>query len=294
MKRFLTACALIAASTTAAQAATILTSIKPIQLITLELTKDIDQPDVLLGSNTSPHDYALRPSDVKRLRNADLVIWYGSDLEPFLAKVLEQQDNVLTLSDIEGLALREFEGEHDHHDHHGHDHGTHDPHFWLGYTPTLQVAEAISQKLVTLDAKNKEQYLANLAAFKQQMSEQNSAIAAQLKPVADIGYYVFHDAYGYFEQDYSLNHLGHFTVSPDRKPGAKTLISIRKTLAAEKAKCVFSEPQFTPAVIESVTRGSKANTGVLDPLGIDVEVTAGGYYQFKQNLADSFAQCLSR
>jgi zinc transport system substrate-binding protein len=46
------------------QANTVLTSIKPIQLITLELTKGISQPDVLLASNTSPHDYALRPSDV--------------------------------------------------------------------------------------------------------------------------------------------------------------------------------------------------------------------------------------
>ena len=294
MKRFLTACAIVLASTSIAQASTVLTSIKPIQLITVELTKNVATPDVLLGSNTSPHDYALRPSDVKRLRNADLVIWYGNDLEPFLTKILKDQDNVLTISDIEGLELREFSGEHDHHDHHGHDHGTHDPHFWLGYKPTLQAAEAIAHKLAQLDEENKQQYLENLAAFKQQLAEQKEAISAQLKPVSASGYYVFHDAYAYFENDFSLNHLGHFTVSPERKPGAKTLISIRKTLAAEKAFCVFSEPQFTPAVVESVTRGSNAKTGVLDPLGIDVAAVEGGYFKFKQNLADSFSNCLTR
>ncbi|MCG9583146.1 zinc ABC transporter substrate-binding protein ZnuA [Vibrio tubiashii] len=295
MKRFLTACAIVLASTSIAQASTVLTSIKPIQLITVELTKNISQPDVLLGSNTSPHDYALRPSDVKRLRNADLVVWYGNDLEPFLTKVLKDQDNVLTLSDINGLELREFAGgHHDHHDHDGHDHGSHDPHFWLGYKPTMQVAEAITQKLVELDATNKAEYVKNLEAFKQQLTEQKAAITKQLAPVADAGYYVFHDAYGYFEQDFPLNHLGYFTVSPERKPGAKTLISIRKTLAAEQARCVFSEPQFTPAVVESVTRGSNAKTGVLDPLGIDVEAVEGGYFKFKQNLADSFSNCLAR
>lgn len=280
-------------SSSFAHAATILTSIKPIQLITLELTKGVSEPEVLVASNASPHDYALKPSDVKRLRTADLVVWYGNDLEPFLTKVLESQQNVLTLSETEDLELREYGGGH-HHDHDGHDHGSHDPHFWLGYTPTLQIAQAISERLAEIDAENKAQYQANLAAFKAQLTEQQEQIKAQLAPVAEAGYYVFHDAYGYFEQDFPLNHLGYFTVSPDRKPGAKTLIAIRKALKSQNAQCVFSEPQFTPAVVESVTRGSQAKTGVLDPIGAEIDVVAGGYFKFKQNLADSFSQCLSQ
>ncbi|KOO16232.1 zinc ABC transporter substrate-binding protein [Vibrio xuii] len=292
MKRFISACALMLVSSSFAHAATILTSIKPIQLITLELTKGVSEPEVLVASNASPHDYALKPSDVKRLRTAELVIWYGSDLEPFLTKVLESQQNVLTLNATEGLELREFGG--GHHDHDGHDHGSHDPHFWLGYKPTLQIAQAISERLAEVDAENKAQYQANFAAFEAQLTEQQEQIKAQLAPVADAGYYVFHDAYGYFEQDFPLNHLGYFTVSPDRKPGAKTLIAIRKALKNHNAQCVFSEPQFTPAVVESVTRGSQAKTGVLDPIGAEIEVVAGGYFKFKQNLADSFSQCLSQ
>lgn len=292
MKRFIFACAVTMMSSAFAQASTILTSIKPIQLITLELTQGVNEPGVLLESNTSPHDYALKPSDVKRVRNADLVIWFGDDLEPFLTKILHDQSNVLTLSKIDGLALREFAGDHHHHD--GHDHGSHDPHFWLGYQATLQVAQAISKQLQEIDSENAQQYQANLAKFESQLSDQQQAIKAQLAPVSDAGYYVFHDAYGYFEQDFPLNHLGYFTVSPERKPGAKTLISIRKALASQDAKCVFSEPQFTPAVVQSVVRGSDANTDVLDPIGSDVKVEQGGYFQLKQNLADSFSRCLGQ
>lgn len=272
------------------QANTVLTSIKPIQLITLELTKGISQPDVLLASNTSPHDYALRPSDVKRIRNADLVIWFGHDLEPFLDKILQDQANVLTISEMPQLALREYNGDHD--DHHGHDHGNYDPHFWLGYAPTQQVAQAITEKLIEIDANNVQTYRDNLTAFLSQLEKQHQAIKQQLDSVKSQGYYVFHDAYGYFEQDFALNHLGHFTVSPDRKPGAKTLIKIRKSLASKQAQCVFSEPQFTPAVVESVTRGSHAKVGVLDPLGTDVEATDGGYFTLLGQLADSFETCL--
>ncbi|EGA65541.1 zinc ABC transporter substrate-binding protein ZnuA [Vibrio brasiliensis] len=290
MKRFLIVCTLWFASHSVAHASTVLTSIKPIQLIALEIMHNTSQPDVILASNTSPHDYALRPSDVKSIRKADLVIWFGNDLEPFLTKVLEQQSNVLTLSDIKGLELREYEG--DHHDHDGHDHGSHDPHFWLGYEPTKQVAKAIAHKLAEVDKANSETYFANLAQFESKLTAQQQAIDTQLSSVRQTGYFVFHDAYGYFEQDFGLNQLGFFTVSPDRKPGAKTLISIRKALASEQAKCVFSEPQFTPAVVKSVTRGSKAKVGVLDPIGSDVEVAAGGYFTLKQNLADSFSNCL--
>ncbi|UUM29812.1 zinc ABC transporter substrate-binding protein ZnuA [Vibrio japonicus] len=273
------------------QASTVLTSIKPIQFITLELTQGVSQPDVLLGSNTSPHDYALRPSDVKRIRKSDLVIWFGHDLEPFLEKVLSEQSNILTISDIPGLELHEFSSDHD--DHHGHDHGNHDPHFWLGYKPTQQVARAITERLIQTDSENTTVYRDNLATFLQKLEQQQQTLKQQLSSVQDKGYYVFHDAYGYFEHDFALNNLGHFTVSPERKPGAKTLIKIRQALASEEAKCVFSEPQFTPAVVESVTRGSKAKLGVLDPLGTDVESKLGAYFMLREQLAESFASCLN-
>lgn len=292
MKRFLIACTLWFASHSVANATQVLTSIKPIQLIAIEIMQNTSSPEVILASNTSPHDYALRPSDVKRIRNADVIIWFGKDLEPFLSKVVEGQSNVLTLSKIEGLELREYQG--DHHDHDGHDHGSHDPHFWLGYKPTMQVAKAIADKLASVDAANARVYADNLKVFEDKLASQQQAIEKQLTPIKQDGYFVFHDAYGYFEQDFGLNQLGFFTVSPDRKPGAKTLISIRKALASEQAKCVFSEPQFTPAVVESVTRGSNAKVGVLDPIGSDVQAVSGGYFVLKQNLADSFSHCLQR
>tara|TARA_Y100001956_G_scaffold80968_1_gene97309 strand:+ start:1701 stop:2591 length:891 start_codon:yes stop_codon:yes gene_type:complete len=271
-------------------ATTVLTSIKPIQLITTELTLGVSQADVLIPANASPHDYALKPSDVKRIQNADIIVWFGDDLEPFLSKILNGRDSVLTLSELDGLELREYAG--DNHDHHGHDHGNHDPHFWLGYKTTKQVAQAIANKLSVADKENAQKYQENLVAFLLSLEKQQQHLETQLEPVKEKGYYVFHDAYGYFEQDFELNHLGHFTVSPDRKPGAKTLIKIRKALSSKKAECVFSEPQFTPAVIESVTRGSDARIGVLDPLGTDIPVEPGAYFLFRQNLADSFSNCL--
>ncbi|HDZ5415175.1 TPA: zinc ABC transporter substrate-binding protein ZnuA [Vibrio harveyi] len=275
-----------------AHAVTVLTSIKPIQMITTELTEGVTAPDVLLQNNASPHDYALRPSDVQKVAAADLVIWYGHDLEPFLEKVVTDRGNTLTLSQIPGLSLREFGSEHSH-DHDGHDHGTHDPHFWLGVETVQQVANAIAHKLAEVDPVHADTYANNLKKFEVKLNATDSEIKQQLAPVKDKGYFVFHDAYGYFEERYGLNQMGHFTVSPDRKPGAKTLIRIRKTLGTGDVACVFSEPQFTPAVIESVMRGSDVRSGVLDPLGSEVEVKSGSYFEFLKGMSNNFSQCLS-
>ncbi len=222
-------------------AVTVLTSIKPIQMITAELTEGVAMPDVLLQNNASPHDYALRPSDVKKVAMADLFIWYGHDLEPFLEKVVVGNENTLTVSDIPNLSLREFGSNHSR-DHDGHNHGAHDPHFWLGVETVQHVASAITDQLIEIDPENSARYSVNLKKFKQQLNTTDAKIKQQLAPVTGKGYFVFHDAYGYFEEHYNLNQLGHFTVSPDRKPGAKTLIKIRSALRSGDAVCVFSEP----------------------------------------------------
>ncbi|GAK16561.1 LOW QUALITY PROTEIN: zinc ABC transporter, periplasmic-binding protein ZnuA [Vibrio sp. JCM 19053] len=276
-----------------AQAVTVLTSIKPIQLLVTELTQGVTSPDVLLQSNTSPMDYALRPSDVKKVASADLVIWYGHDLEPFLEKVVSDRSNTLTISQIPNLELREFDSEHNH-DHDGHDHGSHDPHFWLGVSQAQQVAKAVVNQLVSLDPENAAQYQANLKKFELELKDTDQQIKQKLAPVKNKGYFVFHDAYGYFEDRYELNQMGYFTVSPERKPGAKTLIQIRQKLSGEDVACVFSEPQFTPAVVQSVMRGSDVAKGELDPLGSTIEAKPGSYFTFLNNMANSFEQCLNK
>ena len=275
-----------------ASASTILTSFKPIQMIVTELTQGVSEPDVVMNSNASPHDYALKPSDVKKVQQADMVIWFGPDLEAFLTKVAKSNDNLVTISEIPNINLREFgEDPHDHH-HDGHDHGSHDPHFWLGIDQVEVASSYISNKLVEVDPQNADVYKKNLEVFLSQLADKKRSIEAQLAPVKDKGYYVFHDAYSYYEDEFGLNKLGHFTVSPERKPGAKTLISIKKTLAKQDVQCVFSEPQFTPAVIESVVRGSSTQKGQLDPVGSDIEVGKGSYFEFLQQLTDSYTSCL--
>ncbi|PSU32487.1 zinc ABC transporter substrate-binding protein [Photobacterium lutimaris] len=342
MRRLLFTCStlgLLCAPSVYAQDLKVVSTVKPVTMIVQELTQGVTSIETLLPAGASPHDYALRPSDARKLNDADLVIWVGPELEQFLTRVLDGNENTLTLTSQHSIDFRhygdvqeghnhdkhghdehedhdhdkhghdeheghdhdkhghdEHEGhdhdKHGHDDHHGHSHDGIDPHFWLGPEQAIQAAQVIADKLAELDPAHEEKFKANLVNFSHEVKAAMVSLEQTLAPVADRGYFVFHDGYGYFEEQFGLNNLGHFTVEPDRRPGAKTLISIRNSLKDQHAHCVFSEPQFSPAVVDSVVRGTGVSIGTLDPMGADIAYGDGSYVEFLHTLGHSFSQCL--
>ncbi|MCO6062351.1 zinc ABC transporter substrate-binding protein, partial [Pseudomonas sp. MOB-449] len=82
----------------------VLTSIKPLQLIAAAVQDGAGTPEVLLPPGASPHHYALRPSDIRRVHEATLVYWIGPDLEVFLSHVLEGREAPsLAVQSLSGL-----------------------------------------------------------------------------------------------------------------------------------------------------------------------------------------------
>ncbi|MCX9114276.1 zinc ABC transporter substrate-binding protein ZnuA [Aeromonas veronii] len=288
----------------------VLTTIKPLGFIAAAITDGVSEPKVLLPTGASPHDFSLRPSDIRNINSAGLVVWVGPELEGFMAKPLANHPHALALTQVEGMSLFNYatqdshdSHDHDDHDHAAHEHGDHDegheghhhegvdPHIWLGPTQAKVIAKAIASELGKLDPANQARYDANLAAFDTKVDAKDKVIAGQMKAVNEKGYFVFHEAYGYWERHYGMSSKGHFTVSPERRPGAKTLVDIRKALEEKQASCIYAEPQFSPAVIESVARNTGAKVLLLDEVGEQVPLGPDGYPQFMQQLADAFAQC---
>lgn len=278
----------------------VLTTIKPLGFIAAAISDGVSEPRVLLPNGASPHEFSLRPSDIRSINSADLVVWVGPELERFMAKPLATHPHVLTLTQVPGMPLFNYAtldshgthqqgeqepGEGEHH------HEGIDPHIWLGPTQAKVIAKAIASELGKLDPANQARYEANLAAFDAKVDARDKVIAGQMKAVSKQGYFVFHEAYGYWERHYGMSSKGHFTVSPERRPGAKTLVEIRQALEEKQASCIYAEPQFSPAVIESVARNTGAKVLLLDEMGEQVSLGPDSYPQFMEQLATSFARC---
>lgn len=232
LQRTLLASALLMAGPLSSASAAVVTSIRPLGFIASAIADGVTPTEVLLPDGASPHDFALRPSDIQRLRSADLVLWVGPDMEAFLNKALVpiSATRKLAISELPAVKPLLMKGEddddHEHageaHNHadddHGHHHGEYNMHVWLSPEIAKVTAIAIHDRLLELMPQNKDKLDANLRQFENLLTQTDKNVGNMLTPVQGKGYFVFHDAYGYFEKHYGLSPLGHFTVNPEIQP----------------------------------------------------------------------------
>ena len=168
-----------------------------------------------------------------------------------------------------------------------------DTHIWLGPDNAKAMVRAIAAALADVDPDNADAYAATAEAAVATLGELEAELRERLAPVRNEPFVVFHDAYRYFEHAFDLNAVGSVTVSPEVQPGTAQLAELRERVEAAGATCVFSEPQFEPRLVVMLTDGTSARTGVLDPLGVDLQPGADAYPQLLSDLADALIECLA-
>ncbi len=183
-------------------------------------------------------------------------------------------------------------GHDDHDDHDGHHHGAHDPHAWLSPENAGTWLNVIAAQLSAADPDNAGAYFANAAAGREELEALSTEVAQMLDPVRGGSFIVFHDAYQYFEDAFDLPTSGAISIGDAADPSPARITEIQGRITEEGIDCVLAEPQFNPGIIETVLGGTDANTGVIDPLGSDLEPGVDLYPQVIRNMAKTLAECL--
>ncbi|MDN2664848.1 zinc ABC transporter substrate-binding protein [Psychromonas sp. 14N.309.X.WAT.B.A12] len=192
----------------------------------------------------------------------------------------------------EHAAHDDHEGHEDHADHEEHHHGVNDMHLWLDPKMAQRVVIETAKALIAIDPAHAAQYQENATKLEEKLVLLDQQLVQKLAPVKTVPYLAFHSAYQYFEVAYDLNAVGSVTIDPDRKPGAKGISEIRERVKRTGARAVFSEPQFESSLVETIIEGSGAKTGVLDPLGSDIEQGPEAYFILLNNLANNLVTSL--
>ncbi|WP_417454077.1 zinc ABC transporter substrate-binding protein [Kiloniella sp.] len=353
-------------SAAAGEAPKVAVSILPVHSLVQSIMEGVGEPELIMDKSASPHGYSMRPSQVRMLNDADMVVWVGEGLETFLKKPLSQQEGkktVLELMDIKGITLlenrssgqwehdhhhnddehdadvhsahdheeeHEHEAEHDHdkeydHDHakdhddhahdeehanehheeedhgehvheedHDHDHGQFDPHIWLSINNAKAIVERVGDELAKIDPDHAPTYQANVKKVMADLGMLKQDLDGQLSVVQDKPYLVFHDAYQYFEKEFSLSTVGSVTIDAERKPGAKRITELREIIRERKAACIFREPQFKPVVVDVLAENLDTNIGELDPLGSNLAKGPHAYKALMTSLGDNLVSCLAK
>lgn len=298
----------------------VVASIKPVHSLVAGVMRGVGEPLLLVRGGASPHEYNLRPSDARAINEADIVFWIGPDLESFLVKPLNNAKDkarsiaLLRAPGITVLPLRQGGAwephrrghhrdaeraprhEHDEERHeHDHDHpeASFDAHVWLDPINAITMVRQIVAVLGTVDPDHRVDYERNGTALVERLNRLHQHLVAELTPLKEQPYIVFHDAYQYFERRYGLSAVGSVVLDPEQRPGAKRVAEIRARIRSLGVRCVFVEPQFQPALAETAIAGSSARRGILDPLGAELPAGPEVYFQLLQGLADGLRTCLS-
>lgn len=298
----------LASAPALAEVPAVVTDIPPVHALVGQVMGDLGQPVLLLDRGADEHDFQLRPSQAASVAGADLVVWIGPDLTPWLGSAMDTRPegaNTLTLLTAEGTITRAHSdtGHQDEDADQGHDDGEDgqdhgnagtDPHVWLDPDNGRAWLGLIASELSRLDPANAATYQSNASAAARRIDTLDGEITAILAPVKGKPLVTFHDAYGYFGDHYGLTFAGSIAVGDASSPGAQRLSELRATLEAGAVLCIFPEAQHDPALVTQTAEGTSVKVGgVLDPVGSTLEPGPDAYAALLKGMATTLADCLA-
>ena len=274
----------------------VVVSIKPIHSIVSALMEDVSRPHLLLESSDSAHTFHLKPSQLKLLSNADLVITIGDSFETGLNKTLGniKDGSHIVVSEIEGLDIYQFrnidtnEMDKDEKD----ERNDYDLHLWLDIDNIIKTAYYLNEQLIKIDSNNSNTYETNLKRIHSRLNELKSELRQQLTPFSSERYAIFSDTLQYFEKSF------HFQKPVIITPYHGARLSIHRTLEARnkmkdlKIKCLLYGPENTSNKMNVLSEGLAIKTQSIDILGAKLDAGSDQYFNLMERLSSQLLECL--
>jgi len=305
----------------------VISTIQPINSLVSAVIGNTGKTISIIPAEQSPHDFKLKPSDVKVLQNGNIIFYVSNHLESSVTKVFKNLPknikliNLMEESGINHLAIRD-NAAWERHDHHGDDHDDHDKHgkkhddhddhdkhgkkhddhddhekeddvhIWLSPDNAIKIVQKVNKVLSLYFPENSKIYNQNTTKFIDKIRNLKMELIKELSPIKNKPYIVFHDAYQYFEKTFELNAVGSVALEGDIASSPKQISFIKDKIIKSKASCVFQEPQFDSKLVKIVVEGTNAKIGTLDPLGVNITGNKDFYLQLLTNMAKSLKECL--
>ncbi|MDG1859393.1 MAG: zinc ABC transporter substrate-binding protein [Emcibacteraceae bacterium] len=299
--KIVTICAsliLILTSNTSAKELKVITSIKPIHSLAARIMGGHGEVDLLVKGGLTPHIYRMKPSDFKKVVNADVLFYISPKFETFLKStslVNRPSLNAIAFAEQEGIKLYPYrtskiwvtEGE----VHDEHLHSDMDLHIWLDPANTRRIVTIIEETLSKLDPENSIEYGRNATLLIKELYDQEELIRELLRPLRESAMIVYHDAFQYYEKAFSLKSFGAIQLKSDETPSIKHLSELKKVAEERNVTCVLAIPGTHPKIAMAVMGDMTAGYGVVDHLGQYLEAGPQSYFQLMFEITQSILDC---
>jgi zinc transport system substrate-binding protein len=270
----------VIATPAAADVPKVLADIPPVQALVAQVMGNLGTPGLLLNKGGDEHDLQLRPSQMRDMVSAGLVVWVGPELTPGLADAVDAAGTpALALLDQPATRRVNYAS------------GGLNPHAWLDPVNAKVWTGLIAERLAALDPDHAATYRANAQTALAGITALDADLAAELAPIAQKPFLGWHDAYAYYAQHFHLSYLGGLSEGDEAPPGAARLSDISALASAGKIACAFPEAQHDPALLAALP-GVKLGEE-LDPVGSNLDAGPDAYAMVMRGLASTLADCLA-
>ncbi len=257
------------------------TDIPPVNALVAQVMGSLGTPRMLLDKGGDEHDMQLRPSQMRDLNAANLLIWVGPDLTPGLdqARAAAPALQSLELLDNPATLRRDYTA------------GGINPHAWLDPGNATEWIGLIEDRLALLDPEDAGTYHTNAVAARARIDKLDATLAAKLQPL-NRRFVTYHDAYGYFAAHFHLPYAGGLAAGDAAAPGAARIAELHNAATQGTIACAFPEAQHDPGLITNLAQGSKLFVGPpLDPSGSTLPPGPDAYDTLMINLTDALLTC---
>jgi zinc transport system substrate-binding protein len=204
----------------------VVTSIEPLYQITKSIMQGVGEPGILITNRASTHHFAFKPSHLKALKKADLVIW----VDRYFENGFQNLDKILR-PDTERLELlRELKL------------NTEDGHFWYSPVILLKGIQHIQSTLGRIDAQHASEYSRNADRLSLLIGQWEDNTRSQIKNNRPI-YLLDHSFLGQFELDMGIEAVARLHDAHDQPGSVKDLRDIENKLQQTPAKCILTNRQ---------------------------------------------------
>ena len=224
------------------------------------LAGDLVEVEALMGPGVDPHLYKASAGDVKRMNNADMVVYNGLHLEGRMGEVFENIKGKIIFAANENLdesKLLDFET----------NPGYFDPHVWFDVQIWKGATRRIAEGLKELDPENKEKYDENLEKYIVELDELDKYVRDRTEEVDPEKRILVtaHDAFQYFGNQYGFDVRGLQGISTDAEAGTADVRKLADFIVEKEIKSIFVESSVPRKNIEALQEAVKSK-------GFDVEI----------------------
>lgn len=238
----------------------IVASFYPLSYVATSVGGDLVAVNTVVHAGVEPHDFEPSPRDLVEIGNADLLIYNGASLEPWVKK-WEQSASAhpkhsINMADAlkeKGVTLIEKNG-------------VIDPHFWLDPTIMKSEMEIVRDMLIKIDEAHTQVFTDNANRFLNALDSLDQHFRAGLLSCSLRDIVVLHDAFNYLARQYNISVTSIEGISPDEEPSPRELARIINLVREKGVKYIFFEAVASPKFSELIAREIGGATLVLNPV----------------------------